>query len=294
MATVTLGSIKFNWKGAYNSSTAYAVDDVVSSGGNSYVCIQAHTNQAVGNATAYWNIMSAAGTNGTNGTDVGTTITTQGDLLYRDGSGLQRLAAGTAGHVLQTGGSGANPSWTAVSSDYVKLATYEINSNVTGFNITGWIDNAYKFYIVRGYYRMTSGNGYFNFRLINTAGNAVSSSNYDWASRHHYINGAAATSNDHGGLNRSGWEPSSTNSIGTGYHGQMELHLSHENLVTAEQTGCMWQSFHRESGGQVDGFIATGWLKTTDTFSGSNAGIQFDRANANTFGDGTVTVYGLK
>jgi len=89
MATINLGAIKFNWKGAYNSSTTYAVDDVVSSGGNSYVCIQAHsTAQAVGNATAYWNIMSSAGTNGTNGTDISTNLTTQGDILYRDGSGL--------------------------------------------------------------------------------------------------------------------------------------------------------------------------------------------------------------
>jgi len=112
MATINLGAIKFNWKGAYNSGNSYAVDDVVSSGGNSYVCIQAHsTAQAVGNATAYWNIMSSAGTNGTNGTDVGTTITTQGDILYRDGSGLQRLAAGTSGQFLKTQGTGANPVW---------------------------------------------------------------------------------------------------------------------------------------------------------------------------------------
>ena len=33
MATVTLGNIKFNWKGPYNNSTAYVVADVVSSGG---------------------------------------------------------------------------------------------------------------------------------------------------------------------------------------------------------------------------------------------------------------------
>ena len=111
MATINLGAIKFNWKGAYNNGTTYAVDDVVSSGGNSYVCIQASTGNAVGNATAYWNIMSSAGTNGSNGTDVGTTITTQGDLLYRDGSGLQRLAKGTAGKVLKMN-SGANaPEW---------------------------------------------------------------------------------------------------------------------------------------------------------------------------------------
>ena len=41
MATVNLGSIRFNWKGAYNNSTAYVVNDVVTSSGNSYVCIQA-------------------------------------------------------------------------------------------------------------------------------------------------------------------------------------------------------------------------------------------------------------
>jgi len=118
MATINLGAIKFNWKGAYNSSTSYAVDDVVSSGGNSYVCIQAHSNQAVGNATAYWNIMSSAGTNGTNGTngtDVGTVITTQGDILYRDGSGLQRLPKGTAGQVLQMNSAANAPEYATAS-----------------------------------------------------------------------------------------------------------------------------------------------------------------------------------
>ena len=130
MATINLGAIKFNWKGAYNSSTSYAVDDVVSSGGNSYVCIQAHSNQAVGNATAYWNIMSSAGTNGTNGTDVGTTLTTQGDILYRDASGLQRLGAGTSGQYLETKGSGQNPVWSTVSTGAYTLA--QISDGTSG------------------------------------------------------------------------------------------------------------------------------------------------------------------
>jgi hypothetical protein len=108
MATVTLGSIKFNWKGAYNSSTAYAVDDVVSSGGNSYVCIQAHTNQAVGNATAYWNIMSAKGTDADL---LNISSTAQGDIYYNNGGAIARLGAGTAGQALLSGGAGANPSW---------------------------------------------------------------------------------------------------------------------------------------------------------------------------------------
>jgi hypothetical protein len=122
MATINLGAIKFNWKGAYAGGTAYTVDDVVSSGGSSYVCILASTGNAVSNGT-YWELMSSAGTNGTDGTDVGTTITTQGDILYRDGSGLQRLGAGTNGQALLTGGTGANPSWGTISS-----GTYSVHA----------------------------------------------------------------------------------------------------------------------------------------------------------------------
>jgi hypothetical protein len=110
MAQIDLGSIKFNWKGSYSGATAYVVDDVVESSGSSYICILATTGNAPPNAT-YWEQMSSAGTNGTDGTDVGTVITTQGDILYRDGSGLQRLGAGTSGQALITNGTGANPSW---------------------------------------------------------------------------------------------------------------------------------------------------------------------------------------
>jgi len=110
MATINLGSIKFNWKGAFNNSTAYAVDDVVSASGNSYVCIQASQGNAVGNATAYWNIMSSAGATGAEGGS--TTLTTQGDILYRDGSGLQRLAKGTAGQHLLMNSAANAPQWT--------------------------------------------------------------------------------------------------------------------------------------------------------------------------------------
>ena len=122
MATVTLGNIKLNWKGAYNAGTAYAIDDVVSYNGSSYVAKTATTGN-LPTVTANWDIMSQAGTNGTNGTDIGTTLTTQGDILYRDGSGLQRLAKGTAGQVLQMNAGATAPEYGNVSSDFVKLAS---------------------------------------------------------------------------------------------------------------------------------------------------------------------------
>ena len=222
----------FVWQGAWAATTAYATDDVVSNGGNTYMCIVAHTSGASFSVGSDWSIMASAGSNsqlsmtwdnatadadngagkiawnhatiasatilyiddvddaaasiqpyvdtwdvitnatakgivtitkeaapgtfatfkvtgavvdasgyskvpvthvvsagsftdgdgvnvhfnysgldGADGTDIGTTITTQGDILYRDGSGLQRLAAGTSGQFLKTLGSGANLAW---------------------------------------------------------------------------------------------------------------------------------------------------------------------------------------
>ena len=175
MATINLGAIKFNWKGAYNSGTSYAVDDVVSSGGNSYVCIQAHSNQAVGNATAYWNIMSSAGTNGTNGTDVGTTITTQGDILYRDGSGLQRLAKPASDMYLKNTSAGA-VSWSALSSDFVKLETQEITSNAGSVTFKGFANSIYGSYQLEVSDLQKSGTGDYrlNFRWCINNGNVTS------------------------------------------------------------------------------------------------------------------------
>ena len=81
MATISVGNIKFNWKGPWSNSTTYAVDDVVSHSGSSYISIQAGSNQNPASASAYWQQMSAAGTNGT---DLTSTLGTQGQIVYRD------------------------------------------------------------------------------------------------------------------------------------------------------------------------------------------------------------------
>ena len=126
MATINLGSIKFNWQGAYAGGTAYAVDDVVSYNGSSYICKLASTGNLPTNTT-YWDQMSSAGTNGT---DLTSTLTTQGDLVYRDGSGLQRLGAGTAGQALITGGAGANPSWGSVAGGKVLQVVQTVKTDI--------------------------------------------------------------------------------------------------------------------------------------------------------------------
>ena len=119
MATLNLGRIKPVFRGAYAGGTAYVVDDIVTSGDETFICIQASTGNATSNAS-YWTKLAAKGTDGTN---VATTITTQGDILYRDGSGLARLGAGTSGQFLKTQGTGANPVWGTVSA-----GTYSVHA----------------------------------------------------------------------------------------------------------------------------------------------------------------------
>jgi len=124
MATLNLGRIKPVFRGAYAGGTAYVVDDIVTSGGETFICIQASTGNATSSAT-YWTKLAEKGTNGSNGTDLTSTLTTQGDIVYRDGSGLARLGYGTAGQFLKTGGSGANPSWGTVTSNLTNTAWLE-------------------------------------------------------------------------------------------------------------------------------------------------------------------------
>lgn len=66
----------------------------------------------------------------------------QGDIIYRDGSGVQRLAAGTSGQFLKTQGSGANPVWasaavTAVDGASVATAESTTSTSYTDLTTTG-------------------------------------------------------------------------------------------------------------------------------------------------------------
>jgi hypothetical protein len=66
--------------------------------------------------------------------DLNNTITTQGDVLYRDASGLARLAAGSSGQFLKTNGSGSNPAWATVTTKIVNVTQTSINDGVNAGN----------------------------------------------------------------------------------------------------------------------------------------------------------------
>ena len=140
MATIDLGKIKLVWRGTYDGATAYTVDDVVqhtdSGLTSSFICTTASTGNAPstsGTVHGSWSYLAKGAAAFTS------PLTTQGDIFFRDGSGDQRLAAGTSGQVLTTGGSGANPTWGTVSSDFVLLHTTASLSSAA----TAPIDNVF-------------------------------------------------------------------------------------------------------------------------------------------------------
>lgn len=294
MATVTLGNIKFNWKGAYNSSTAYVVDDVVSLSGSSYVCIQAGTNQNPSTATAYWEQMSSAGTNGT---DLSTTLTTQGDIVYRDASGLARLGAGTSGQVLQTGGTGANPSWGTVSSDFVKLAGVDYSgSTATEVDFTQFMDDSvYASYMIRGYFLFGTASQAIRARFLNNTTAYTGVTDYyhagtqTYRTESHNIGSTAGASVDANGRDYAqmyGWGASgNTDSFFT-------FNIFGKPTTSGRHTGFLAEGWVKDS--SADPYIfydaIGGYLNNTGNVDGvklySSSGAQLNNFQA--------TVWGLK
>tara|TARA_B100000035_G_scaffold92022_1_gene77680 strand:+ start:2740 stop:3621 length:882 start_codon:yes stop_codon:yes gene_type:complete len=292
MATVNLGRIKPVFRGAYSGSTAYVVDDIVTSGNETYICIQAHGagTQAV-TQTAYWTKLAAKGADGSDGTDVGTTITTQGDILYRDGSGLARLAAGTAGHVLQTGGSGANPSWTAVSSDYVRITTSTISSNVGDVQIDNIFSATYKNYVIigtniKGDTQDTS----MRFRFLDGSGTQLTGSNYRGHSGG--AESAGASGNNTQMSNFDGDDIAQLRPAGNvvdnsrgGFNFVMNIPDPFPNATTQAYGtyGCI-----RNNGNALSGHFHLYYNSNS-----ASRGVKFDYASGN-IASGTIAVYGLK
>ena len=292
MATVNLGSIKFKWKGTYSGATAYTIDDVVEYNGSSYICILASTGNLPTNAT-YFEQMSSAGTNGTNGTDLGTTLTTQGDIVYRDGSGLQRLGAGTAGQVLQTGGAGANPSWGSVSSDFVHLGTVTIAGTPTTVSIDGYFSATYKHYKIM-WDKVGGNNGYLSFR-VNISGSANSSSNYYGNHHYSYVNSSGATSD---GVYSAGWSGTRFELDNDNINGATVDRQTGEMHLFDPQNTTYSKSWHHRSqcfnGGANHFWQQTGGGQYTTNYS-ALTGVTFLYNNGAAFlSDGEFRIYGIK
>jgi hypothetical protein len=202
MATVNLGRIKFVWQGAYSGATAYVADDVVSYNGSSYICILASTGNLPTNTT-YWSIMSSAGTNGTNGTDINAIAGLQaGDILTHNGTSFVRLAKGTASQVLRMNSGATALEYGTVSSDVVKLIATETNTSHATIDMYGYFDDTvYDHYFVKVEYRV-SGSGQIRANWLTSSASTELTSNYYMALHTGYTNPTSGQQ-DRGFVNQS-------------------------------------------------------------------------------------------
>ena len=83
MATIDIGKIKPVFKGAYNNSTAYVLDDIVYYNGSSYVAKQSTTGNVPTNGT-YWEVL-ASGSGGI--WDSNLSLGTAGKILHVNSGG---------------------------------------------------------------------------------------------------------------------------------------------------------------------------------------------------------------
>jgi len=298
MATVNIGNIKFNWKGPWSSSTTYAVDDVVSLSGSSYISIQAGSNQNPASASAYWQQMSSAGTNGTNGTDISTTLTAQGDMLYRDGSGLQRLPKGTAGQVLKMNSSANAPEYGTLSSDFVKIAGGNTTSSGT-IDIQGCFSTDYKFYKLFCNHNFVS-QAYIEVAMLKASDNSIDGATYYSRGNGEYSDSGTGTNRWGGGNNQNAWEQNDTdgfrpintwNSFQADEHSMLEM--TFDNPIATRKTMAQWNATW--SGGGADHVGMThgiGMLNSTNSHSGLRLSSKDNSINFTT--TGYYAVYGLK
>ena len=289
MATVNIGNIKFNWKGPWSNSTTYAVDDVVSLSGSSYISIQAGSNQNPASASAYWQQMSSAGTNGTDGTDVGTTLTTQGDMLYRDGSGLQRLPKGTAGQVLQMNSGATAPEWhtpAVVTSDMVKISSGTLGSGTANWSIDGHFSSTYYNYKIFVNQLTTGNNGATIYARMNTGGSAYTSTNYSWSQNTHY-----STSHSNSGNNNQNMFRLHQNSNHADYPSCEEFTIFNPTN-SGRRTQLLHHGFgHDSTGGATNGSIGGATLKVDTAVTGITI---FSDGGGNILTGAEYVVYGMK
>ena len=133
MATVNLGRIKPVFRGAYNNSTAYVVDDIVTSGNETFIATAATQGNATTDASK-WTKLAAKGADGT---DVNAVLANKEIAFKTNAGALDGIPIGNAGEFLKvnsgaTGYEFASAGGTNTPAFFVtKSSTQSISHNTT-------------------------------------------------------------------------------------------------------------------------------------------------------------------
>ena len=163
MATIDLGKIKQVWRGTYNNSTAYTVDDLVeytdSGITSTYICVANSTGNAPsssGTAHASWNYVAkgvAALPTQSSSTNGKALVSDGTNASWGDGGAWTKIASGT----------GPTSAVTSISLENIFSDTYKWYKIIVSFRQDDWI----------------------KMRFIRSSDNGTqTSSNYRWVMTH--------------------------------------------------------------------------------------------------------------
>jgi len=124
MPTVNLGRVRMKWRGEWAGSTAYAKDDIVRHGTDTYVATTAHTSHATtfSNDSANWELMAQ-------GSDIPSQSGQTGNYLQTDGSTLSWAPAESAGRLL---GIEVLGPYASISAAGLGKAQYDTSASASG------------------------------------------------------------------------------------------------------------------------------------------------------------------
>ena len=128
MATVNLGRIKPVFRGAFNNSTAYVIDDIVTSGNETFIAIAATQGNATTDASK-WTKLAAKGADGT---DVAATLANKEIAFKTNAGAVDGIPIGTAGQFLKVNSGATGYEFGAVTAPTeFKVATNNTTSTAT-------------------------------------------------------------------------------------------------------------------------------------------------------------------
>tara|TARA_B100000902_G_C27220159_1_gene869204 strand:+ start:289 stop:1110 length:822 start_codon:yes stop_codon:yes gene_type:complete len=136
VATVNLGRIKPVFRGAFNNSTAYVIDDIVTSGNETFIAIAATQGNATSDASK-WTKLAAKGADGT---DVAATLANKEIAFKTNAGALDGIPIGTAGQVLKVNSGatgyefGADAGGTIKSMNYTVYGVQQVVGGVSNNN----------------------------------------------------------------------------------------------------------------------------------------------------------------
>lgn len=285
MATLNLGRLKPVFRGSWNNATAYNVDDIVVRNNQSYISIQAGTNQDPATATAYWTLMAAKGVDGDN------FGLANKEIAFKTNAGaLDGIPIGTANQFLKVNSGATGYEFGAVSSDFVKVANVDVSSAVGEIAFNQQFSSTYKKYkLIFQKFRASANSNELRLRL--RIGTTNQTANNEYYSTYHtsYYNGSA------GGVNNNNTKEAYCRVL------NWEMpHTSGNRSFNGEITFYDPQAYRPFWGGYIhghernfDNMLNAQFAHTYDQDVNVDGFTLYLSAGAN-FIDGTATLYGLK